>query len=128
MRVILSITQRYLEKFFENKNTIFGLVYFFRMYHWCKVQDSVFFGRPYDREEIKNHNLRIRTYLQKKMANEDFEIDLIKMFIYIQEENKLDYCYDFIKRFETYLSTLDFDAVFNPLKWSRGMVAVEETD
>jgi len=128
MRVIHSIAQRYLEKYYENKNTIFSAVYFFRLYHWCKVNDSIFFSKPYDREEVKKHNLMVRNYLQKKLNDEDYDLDMMNMLIYIETQNKLDYCYDFFKRFETYLSTIDFDAVFNPLKWSKGMVAVEEMD
>ena len=70
----------------------------------------------------------VRNYLQKKLNDEDYDLDMMNMLIYIETQNKLDYCYDFFKRFETYLSTIDFDAVFNPLKWSKGMVAVEEMD
>lgn len=125
MYVFKSIIKRYLAYYYKYKHNYIGISYFFRAYYYCKTLDMIYFGKSYDRSEVRTHNNLFKEYWELDVNEHTDEARLKLMNLFILANSKLDYIFEFEQRFEQLMKDSNIDTGFNPGKWKPGLLAVE---
>ena len=126
MLVFKTIFQRFLAKYHTNQDTYVGVSYFFRLYFFCRNMDCVFFQKSFDRREVILINNKFNDFWQSEISGVKSKEQL--MNLYILARQRIDYTFDFIKRFEEYHQSLDMDTGYNPGKWMPCLIGTEVFD